>query len=264
MIGATLSHYVVEGRLGEGGMGTVYLARDTLLGRPVAIKLVSPAADGDPNRAARFLREARAASSLNHPNIITIYEIGRADDREFIAMEFVEGQPLSRLIPPAGLPLAQVVEYASQIAVVRQDRGGCDGDRKSITRCGARASGRTGVRSVSGKNGRAPAPTPAVIAGGSCVEEGLVDWGAPAAPPTRHLVRLALIDEIERQRRRWLQAEHHAEEDDEDRVLVAERSIRAGGFSTSPTMPANHGRWRPGSACVRCGGNRSWAAQRTI
>lgn len=116
MIGSTLSHYTIEGRLGEGGMGTVYLARDTLLGRTVAIKVLSPAAARDPDLAGRLVREAKAASSLNHPNIVTIHEIGRSDDIDFIVMEHVSGEPLVGAIPPGGLPLETALEYACQIA----------------------------------------------------------------------------------------------------------------------------------------------------
>jgi formylglycine-generating enzyme required for sulfatase activity/dienelactone hydrolase len=116
MIGRTISHYAIEDRLGEGGMGTVYLARDTLLDRKVAIKIVSPEAAGNPALVGRLLREAKAASRLNHPNIVTVYEIARAGDVDFIAMECVDGQPLSQLIPPGGLPIAQALDYAGQIA----------------------------------------------------------------------------------------------------------------------------------------------------
>jgi len=116
MIGQRLSHYVVEARLGEGGMGTVYLARDTVLGREVAIKVLSSAAGADADLASRLLREARAASSLNHPNIVTIHEIGRADGHDFIVMERLAGRALSELIPPGGLPLPQVLDYGIQVA----------------------------------------------------------------------------------------------------------------------------------------------------
>jgi hypothetical protein len=116
MIGRSIAHYTIEGRLGEGGMGTVYLAHDSRLVRQVAIKVISSVAASDPALVGRLLREARAASALNHPNIVTIHEIGKADGLDFIVMERVEGTPLSRLIPPGGLPVAQVLELGGQIA----------------------------------------------------------------------------------------------------------------------------------------------------
>jgi len=115
MIGRTISRYTIESRLGQGGMGTVYLAHDTQLDRRVAIKVISTDAAPDRDLAERLLREAQAASRLNHPNIVTVYEIGQADGIDFIAMEHVDGQPLSQLIPPGGLPIAQVLDYAQQI-----------------------------------------------------------------------------------------------------------------------------------------------------
>ncbi len=116
MIGRKLSHYEVIEKLGEGGMGVVYKARDTELGRLVAIKLLSGQAAADPERRRRFLQEARAASSLNHPNIITIYEIGHADGLDFIVMEYVDGPSLKALIPPPGMPVREAVPLAVQIA----------------------------------------------------------------------------------------------------------------------------------------------------
>jgi eukaryotic-like serine/threonine-protein kinase len=116
MVGSTLTHYAVEAKLGEGGMGTVYRARDTVLGRDVAIKVLSPDAAGDPDLAPRILREAKVASRLNHPNIVTVHEFGRDGDVEFIVMEYVDGRPLTQHIPPGGLPVDQVLGYAAQVA----------------------------------------------------------------------------------------------------------------------------------------------------
>ncbi len=89
MIGQTLSHYEIQAKLGEGGMGVVYRARDTRLDRAVAIKVLRPEAVGDPERKWRFVREAKAASALNHANIVTIYEIDSANRVDFIAMEYI-------------------------------------------------------------------------------------------------------------------------------------------------------------------------------
>ena len=86
--------YDVLSLLGRGGMGEVYLAHDTRLGRKVAVKLLRPGLTSNPDALRRFEQEARAASSLNHPNIVTIYEIGDMDDRRFLAMELVEGRSL--------------------------------------------------------------------------------------------------------------------------------------------------------------------------
>jgi len=116
MIGRTLSHYQVLEKLGEGGMGVVYKARDTELGRLVAIKMLSGQAAADPERRRRFLQEARAASALNHPNIITIYEIGHADGHDFIVMEYVDGPALKAKIPPQGMPVQEAAGFAAQIA----------------------------------------------------------------------------------------------------------------------------------------------------
>src|SRR5262249_37307043 len=116
MIGRTIAQYTIESRLGAGGMGAVYLARDKRLGRQVAIKGITAEAANDPALASRLLREARAASALNHDNIVTIHEVGKADDVDFIVMEWVEGRPLASLIPKGGLPVAQVLDLGGQIA----------------------------------------------------------------------------------------------------------------------------------------------------
>ena len=114
--GDTLAQYRVEARIGEGGMGAVYEAYDTRLHRKVALKVLRPEHVGDPDRLARLLREARAASALNHPNIVTIYEIGSDFGVDFIALEFVPGNTLARLVGRKGLPLRDALKYASQIA----------------------------------------------------------------------------------------------------------------------------------------------------
>lgn len=96
-------------------MGRVYKARDPLLNRFVVLKVLLPGA-ADTEQRARFLQEARAASALNHPNIITIYEVGEVGGQDYIAMEFLDGQPLDRLIPAAGLPAGELLVYAQQMA----------------------------------------------------------------------------------------------------------------------------------------------------
>src|SRR5207302_5135526 len=116
MIGGTISHYEILEKLGEGGMGVVYKARDTHLDRFVAIKVLPPEKVADGERKRRFVQEAKAASALNHPNIITIHDIATEDGVDFIAMEYVPGKALNRLISRKGLPLSDVLKYAVRIA----------------------------------------------------------------------------------------------------------------------------------------------------
>src|SRR6266508_360624 len=116
MIGTTLSHYRIENLIGQGGMGVVYRAIDTRLGRVVAVKVIAAGAAGDRDRRDRFLKEARAASALNHPNIVTIHEVDHADGIDFLIMELVGGRPLNEMIPRGGLPVDRALELAEQIA----------------------------------------------------------------------------------------------------------------------------------------------------
>ena len=116
MIGQTLGHYRIEAKLGEGGMGVVYRALDTHLERPVAIKVLHAEVVADLERKRRFVQEAKAASALNHPNIITIYDIGTADGVDFIAMEYVPGKTLDAVVGRKGLHLGEALKYAVQIA----------------------------------------------------------------------------------------------------------------------------------------------------
>jgi serine/threonine protein kinase/thioredoxin-like negative regulator of GroEL len=116
MIGKHIAHYEVSARLGAGGMGEVYLARDTTLGREVALKLLPVEMSADENARARLLNEARTASSLNHPHICTIFEVGEAEGRAYIAMEHVQGEALAAKIPEGGLPADTVLRYGTQVA----------------------------------------------------------------------------------------------------------------------------------------------------
>jgi serine/threonine protein kinase len=116
MIGNTISHYRIVEKLGEGGMGVVYKARDLRLDRFVCIKVLRAEQLRDESRKVRFIQEAKSASSLNHPSIITIHEIDQAEGTDFIVMEFVAGKTLQQLIPSGGLPVADVLKYAIPIA----------------------------------------------------------------------------------------------------------------------------------------------------
>jgi len=116
MIGKTIAHYQVVGKLGEGGMGVVYKARDLNLDRFLALKVLPPERVADPERKRRFVQEAKAASALNHPNIVHIYELGDFEGAQFIAMEYVEGKTLDQLIGRKGLRLNAALKSAVQIA----------------------------------------------------------------------------------------------------------------------------------------------------
>ena len=116
MVGRTISHFEILEKLGEGGMGVVYSARDLKLDRLVALKILQPEYTSDARRRARFAGEARAASALNHPNIITIYDIETVDGCDYIAMEYVRGVTLQQLIQSKRTELVTILDYAAQIA----------------------------------------------------------------------------------------------------------------------------------------------------
>jgi Tol biopolymer transport system component/tRNA A-37 threonylcarbamoyl transferase component Bud32 len=113
--GSKLSHFEILEKLGEGGMGVVYKARDLRLDRLVAIKVLAERAVANPEREARFVQEAKAASALNHPNIITVYEIDAVGDTTFVAMECVDGRTLDQIIPRRGLRVSEALKCAVQI-----------------------------------------------------------------------------------------------------------------------------------------------------
>ncbi|HVR29730.1 MAG TPA: serine/threonine-protein kinase, partial [Thermoanaerobaculia bacterium] len=116
MIGTTISHYRVLDELGHGGMGVVYRAVDTRLGREVALKFLPDTVARDGPELARFRREARAASALNHPSICTIYDVGEHEGRHFIAMELVRGVSLAERLEAGALPMEQVRRLGAQLA----------------------------------------------------------------------------------------------------------------------------------------------------
>lgn len=116
LIGNNIHHYKIIRLLGIGGMGEVYLAEDTRLGRNVALKFLPNAFANDMGRMDRFIREARSASALNHPNIITIHEIGESDGRRFIATEYIDGRTLKDVMSSDVLPLGDMLDIAMQIA----------------------------------------------------------------------------------------------------------------------------------------------------
>ena len=134
MIGKVLGHYRVVAKIGEGGMGVVYRGHDEVLDRDVALKVVKKDVNLDPAAGKNLLNEARASSSLAHPNICTIYEVGETNGELYIVMELVEGKSLRALIGTAGLPAESVLRYGVQIAsalVRAHDKGIVHRDLKS-------------------------------------------------------------------------------------------------------------------------------------
>jgi serine/threonine protein kinase/Flp pilus assembly protein TadD len=131
LIGQTLSHFKITAKLGEGGMGEVYLAEDNKLKRKVALKVLPPEMAGDPDRLSRFQREAETIASLSHPNIVTIFSVEEAEGIHFLTMELVEGMSIDELLPEGGLdldrflalaiPLADAVACAHEQGIIHRD-----------------------------------------------------------------------------------------------------------------------------------------------
>ncbi len=124
LAGRTLLHYRIEEKIGQGGMGEVYRARDTNLDRTVALKILPPAFASNPDRMRRFIREAKAASALSHPNVATIHEVGEAEDVRFIVMEYVNGQTLSEYSRKRALDPGQIVDIGIQMADALEEAHG--------------------------------------------------------------------------------------------------------------------------------------------
>ena len=133
-VGGRLARYRILGKLGAGGMGEVYRARDEQLDRDVAVKVLPASTFDDPTARARLVREAKAAAALNHPNICTVYEVGEADGQAYIAMELVEGRTLRATLAEGALAPDLLVHYARQLAEAlahAHDRGVVHRDLKS-------------------------------------------------------------------------------------------------------------------------------------
>ena len=116
MIGKTVSHYKIIEKIGEGGMGVVYCAEDMRLKRMVALKFLPPASVITESDRERFVQEAQAAASLNHPNICVIHNLEKEDNIEFIAMEFIEGETLQQKVAQGPLDINLAIDYALKIA----------------------------------------------------------------------------------------------------------------------------------------------------
>src|SRR5213078_3447422 len=114
--GTRLGCYEIIAPIGAGGMGEVYRARDTRLGREIAVKVLPKDVASDPDRLARFEREAKTVAALNHPSIVTLHSIEEADGVRFLTMELVGGESLDRLVGPGGLPLPRALDLAIPLA----------------------------------------------------------------------------------------------------------------------------------------------------
>nr|NIM00278.1 protein kinase [Acidobacteriota bacterium]NIM60917.1 protein kinase [Acidobacteriota bacterium]NIO58700.1 protein kinase [Acidobacteriota bacterium]NIQ31170.1 protein kinase [Acidobacteriota bacterium]NIQ84479.1 protein kinase [Acidobacteriota bacterium] len=131
--GRQLLHYRLIEKIGEGGMGVVWKAEDTRLGRPVALKFIRDDRDDEPDRLKQLRREARAVAALNHPNIVTIHAVEEVEDKALLVMELVDGKSLERIIPEGGLSLGTFYELAGLLlgaVTAAHDRGIVHGDLK--------------------------------------------------------------------------------------------------------------------------------------
>src|SRR5215210_2770002 len=115
MVGRTILHYRIKQEIGKGGMGVVYRAEDTKLQRTVAIKALSADLIGDEKARTRFMREARAASAIDHPNICTVYEVNEVEDLLFFVMPYVEGKTMKKFVNGRALPLDQALDFSLQL-----------------------------------------------------------------------------------------------------------------------------------------------------
>ncbi len=116
MIGSTISHYKILSKLGEGGMGVVYKAEDTRLERTVALKFLAQELTRDEENRKRFLREAKAAAGINHPNVCTVHEIGEVDGRDYLALEYIDGETLDPRVAQGPLKIDDALDIAGQVA----------------------------------------------------------------------------------------------------------------------------------------------------
>ena len=116
IVGTSISHYKVLEKIGEGGMGEVYLAQDTTLDRKVALKFLPEELAQDPAAQRRFLREAKSAAALDHPFICKIYEVGKAEEKSFISMEYIQGMTMRQKLREGPLPLKNALETSVEIA----------------------------------------------------------------------------------------------------------------------------------------------------
>jgi serine/threonine protein kinase len=116
LVGTTLSHFSIVAKLGEGGMGVVYKATDTTLRRTVALKVLPANVASDPERRRLFLREARAAAAVTHPNLVTIYEVGEADGQVFLALDFIDGRTLRHALDDGRMSVDEALRIARDLA----------------------------------------------------------------------------------------------------------------------------------------------------